>query len=382
MFVELAELRAPEAAGANIILSQYRPLQILELLEACWQTGVPALPPGEARTMPLDLPAIVPPGAPFALHHIVYAYMLENTRLVDIMRRVVWEYRHGERLPAPNPETEHWLNTTEQLFYALPLHNSVRAVTSLLRADPDAVRRNAYYRLLGMDLNHGTEDGRPYPYVKPEAANRDFAMVFEALLAEVWKAYANRLNVANENTTDDNAIIELVRRIREMLRTRRNNAPAGVPAALAREEFDAVAIASWFYVTVAYDTYVVQSLAATGAASIADRLGRIGARVGLPPHARSDAYFQLAMPMSIMLRAFEVPNFIVTPPQAQLLYAGGVLTDQMLQIITHWSIATGRNLKDPTMRQPLGVLAATARGVPAAVGGNGAPVNRIAGVLR
>ena len=382
MFVEIANLAAPGANGANIILTQFRPLQVLDLLEGYWQVTAPLLgaAAADARGMALDQPVIGfggvggRAGVALPLHHIAYAYMLENTRLLDIMRRVIWEYRHGEKLPTANAPTQRWLNTTEQLFFSHPLPYSIRSMTSSLRPDPDAVRRNAYYRLLGMDLNHGAEDGRPYPYVKPEIANRDFAMVFEALLAEVWKAYANRLNIAGENTTDDNAIFQLTRRLQEMLVARRQ------VANLAREEFDAVAMASWFFLVVSFNTQVVFALDAVGA-GIADRLRKIGERVGLAPHARADSYFQLAMPMSVILRAIEA-GVIVNAPAAALLYAGGLMP-QMVQLITHWSIATGRNLKDPTSRQPLGVLGATASGsIPSKTGGNGAPVNRIAGVLR
>ena len=107
--------------------------------------------------------------------------MLENTRIVDIFQRVVTSWLTGERLPPPTIDTQRWLQATEQLFFSRPWPYSVRAVTSDLRPDAGAVRRNAYFRLLGMDLTHGTEDGRAYSYVKPDVANRDFHALFEAL---------------------------------------------------------------------------------------------------------------------------------------------------------------------------------------------------------
>lgn len=379
MFVELANLAAAGEPGANTILTEFRPLQVLDFLEGYWQSAAPALqaPPDEARGQDLDQPILTPPNLGLPLHHLAYAYMLENTRLIDIMRRVVWEYRHGERLPPPTGATQRWLHVTEELFFTSPLPYSVRSVTSSLRPDPAAVRRNAYYRLLGMDLNHGTEDGRPYPYVKADAANRDFAMLFEALLTELWKGYANRSNLVAENTTDDPAILELTRRLREMLNARR------LAVNLAREEFDAVATLSWFYLVVAYNTQIVRNLNAD-ADGVSDRLRLIGQRVGVPAHARSDAYFQMARPMSVVLRAIE-QDAIATAGGPQSLY-DGLYTPEVVQLIVHWSIATGRNLKDPTLRQPLGVLAATGSGG-MLTGGNGAGagvggVNRIAVALR
>lgn len=377
MFIELANamggnVPAATLAAANTILTQHRPLQIIDFLEAYWQAAAPALPvpadPAMARPAPLDPTALVPPLGPF-IHHIAYALCLENTRLLEIMRRVILEYRSGERLPPATAPTQRWLHTTEELFFTSPSPYSVRSVTSSLRPDPAGVRRNAYYRLLGMDLNHGTEDGRPYPYVKAEASNRDFSLVFEAFLREVWKGFVNRTNFVSENKTDVNAIDELERRLREMLTARR------LDGNLAREEFDAVATLSWHFLTIAHQTQIVVDLDAQAAGGVADRLRLIGERVGLPAHARADSYFQLAAPMSVILRAIE------QAPVGAANFFAGFYQQLMLQVITHWSIATGRDLKDPTTAVTSGaVLRATAPGaVPVPLGRNGTSDTR--GVL-
>ena len=294
MFIETSNAMGGNAAAADIILTQQRPLQILDYLEAYWQIAAPGFPvpadPAMARPTPLD-PGLPGPTMLVPVHHIAYALCLENTRLADIMRRVVAEYRSGERLPPATAPTLRWLQVTEEVFFTSPVPFSVRSLASSLRPDPAAIRRNAYYRILGMDLNHGTEDGRPYQYVKADVSNRDFSVAFESLLAEVWKGYINRNNFIAANATDDNAIDELVRRLQEMLNARRQFGN------LAREEFDAVATLSWFFLTIAYNTQIVTDLDAT-AFGVADRLRLIGERVGLAPHARADSYFQLATPMS------------------------------------------------------------------------------------
>jgi len=394
MFIELAGALTPlyptPDAAAEAVLTEYRPSQLSEYLETLWGTGRNAqrqlaLGPGVtvnhqnmARFDVLDLLAPAPgdppaPPPPVAWHHLAYAYMLENTRIVEIFRRVIYEYTHGERLPVLNNATQRWLHVTEQLFFNNTWSYSVRAVTSAIRPDSSAVRRNAYYRLFGMDLNHGTDDGRPYPYSKPEVANRDFAMVFETLLAEVWRGYVNRMTFVAENQTDENAINNLIRRLHEMLQSRRTF------GTLSREEFDAVALISWLHLTVGFLTQVTASMNVQ-AVGLADRLKQIGDRVGLAPHARSDSYFELAIPISNVLLAIESGAVL---NNAGALY-NGPYTPDMLNVITHWSIATGRNVKDPAMRQPLGVLAATAGsgGSPYGNGGSGAPLNRLAGVLR
>lgn len=396
MFTQLAVALAPlygndAAQSANAVLTAYRPSQLSEYLETLWGTGRdaqrqaalgPALNAANHQNMarldlidPLAAPpavAIDPPPAPAPVvwPHLAYAYMLENTRMVDIFRRVVFEYTHGERLPTASQATQRWLHATEQLFFRDAWSYSVRAVTSSIRPDSASVRRNAYYRILGMDLNHGSEDGRAYPYYKPPAANRDFPGLFEALLTEVWRGYANRVNLIGENATDDDAILTLLRRLQEMLTTRR------VAGALSREEFDTVAMLSWFHLTVQYETQIVADLDAQGG-GVADHLKKIGERVGLSAHARSDAYFHLAVPLSNVLLAIEsgtvgAPGNLYTP--------AGPHTGDMLQVITHWSIATGRNMKDPTLRQPLGaVLGVTGSGAP---GGNGSQGSRLTMAVR
>lgn len=351
--------------SANDILTTYRPSQLSEYLEAVWASSrqsvrqaalgpnlTEALHRRMARTSAVDTP--LPPVQQYALstgeglkvvwwHHLIYAYMLENTRMVDIFRRVMFEWVTGERVPLPREATQHWLHVTEQLFFSFGWPYSIHSITSQLRPDSGAIRRNAYYRMFGMDLNHGTDDGQVYPYVKTDVANRDFASVFEALLSEVWRGYANRTTLVAENLTDDSAMTELIRRLREMLLTRRTG------GALSREEFNAVAMLSWFHLTVESDTFVVEDLNAR-AQGEADRLIRIGERVGLPAQARSDAYFQLAEPMSNVLVQIEGnPGLAAT----ELYTPAGFLTQDMLKIITHWSVATGRNIKDPTTRLPV-----------------------------
>src|SRR5262245_36358305 len=137
MFIELANAMGGNVAAANVILTQRRPLQILEFLEAYWQVAAPGFPvpadPAMARPNVLDPPLLPPPIALGPVHHIAYALCLENTRLVDIMRRVVAEYRFGERLPPASAATLRWLQVTEEVFFTSPVPYSVRSLTSLLR---------------------------------------------------------------------------------------------------------------------------------------------------------------------------------------------------------------------------------------------------------
>ena len=89
------------------------------------------------------------------------------------------------------PETQHWLRSTEELFYRDPPPFFVTAIASHIRPDQEAIRRNAYQRLFGMDLNHGTAENKPYSFLRAEAANKEFVNTFEELLREVWVGIIN-----------------------------------------------------------------------------------------------------------------------------------------------------------------------------------------------
>src|SRR5687767_127875 len=133
---------------------------------------------------PLRLPSVI-------WDHLIYAYMIENTRIYEIFRRVVFEFRHGEKFGAARPETLHWLRNTEELFYRDGPSFFSTALHSAVRVDGEATRRGAYHRLLGMDLNHGTAENKPYSFVRADLSNKEFVNTFEELLREVWIGIIN-----------------------------------------------------------------------------------------------------------------------------------------------------------------------------------------------
>jgi hypothetical protein len=278
--------------------------------------------------------------------HLIYAYMLENTRVYEIFRRVLEEYAYGERLSVPSDEGQRWLRTTEALFYHDPPPFQIYSLMSWIRPDIRAVRRNAYHRMFGLDLNHGTDDNRPYPYPRAAAANTDFTGTFEELLREVWRALENVRNEVGANPTDVATIANLARTIFDMLRVRRQENVGN----LARDELWHVSTLSWFHLTLSFNTPIVRDLKAD-ATSAAERLQKIGERVGLPAHSRTDSYLQLATNMSLILRAMEngtfndgagaIALFTPSPPGDP----PNPFQEAMQQIVAHWTIATGRDLK-------------------------------------
>jgi hypothetical protein len=274
--------------------------------------------------------------------HLIYAYMVENTRIFEIFDRVLREFEAGEKFETPDPDTALWLRTTEALFYRDQNPGFIGSLTSWLRPDQRATRRNSYYRLLGLDLNHGVDGNRAYQFDKPAASNREFVPAFEALVREVWRGMVNASNTSGANDTDNAAIANHARRLKEMLNLRRNNGN------LLREEFWAVTALSWFHLAVAEDTPVVRALKAD-AESPGDRLRKLGITVGVPAHNQSDAYFNLAGPLSEVLTFIETSPLAVQPSSAPGYYAPSPgtpwLPAAMRTIINYWSVATGRDLK-------------------------------------
>lgn len=381
MFLTLAnQLGLPDAVFL------LHPIEIADYLERCWSTGVtlvntPLVPPPNPPNPPntpnpllaarplsrtafrpnrvsprslVPIPLVpVPPDEWPLWHHLIFAYMIENTRVYEIFERIVFEFSCGERLGFPSQASQRWLRNAEELFYRH--HPSFVAYnqTSYVRPDIRATRRNAYYRMFGLDLNHGTSDNRPYVFDKASLANREFAQIFEELLREAWLGYVNRANAIGVDPTDDAKIARLAEQLQQMLLLRRGGNNATYQGNLSKEEFFAVCTMEWFLLTLSIDSAIVIDLQAQ-ATSPQGRLRKISERVGLPIHARAENYFHLAIPMSAVLTAIE-RGVGTTIPTAGVFYAGALQPD-ILAIITHWSLATGRNLKVSDMaKEPVPV---------------------------
>jgi hypothetical protein len=284
------------------------------------------------RLSPLAIRTRIPvrPWNIAAGYHLVYAFLVESTGIYEIFTRVLDEALNGERLGILSEQAQLWARNTEDLFFKPSPFGSIYGVGSRLRPDIQATRRNAYYRMFGMELANTQESH--LSFVKPQASNHDFVSTLEALLSEVWVAITNIRNMSGANPADYYAIGQHAQDLHEMLSARRLN------GTLSREEFFAFATMSWFHLTVEVDSFIVTELGAEDT-SEERRLSRIGERVNLRPHDHADSYFELADPLAILLRAIERG-----PPAAAAFYAGW-LRRHVEAIITHWSIVTGRDLK-------------------------------------
>jgi hypothetical protein len=269
--------------------------------------------------------------------HLIYAYMIENTRIYEIFRRVLYEFLHGEKLGLPSMQSQQWLRITEELFFKdHPFF--VTNIVSHIRSDMGATRRNAYWRMFGMDLNHGTDDGQPYKYVKADSANSEFITIFEEFLREVWVGMVHVAATSASRPTDDAKIATLAERLYAMLMSRRQFGN------FAREEFTFVSMMSWFHLAVQNNLPIIQDLRAH-AANEEQRLFKIAQRVGLPAHGLSKSLFDIAVPMSDLLKEIELGTFNNVAAVPALYTGPNPIEARMRTIITHWSIITGRDMK-------------------------------------
>lgn len=271
-------------------------------------------------------------------HHLIYAYLIENTRIYEIFKRVLFEFACGEKFGAASVDTQHWLRNTEELFYRDTPPFYILSITSHIRPDSRANRRNAYYRMFGMDLNHGGEDGKAYPYKKAETANNEFVNVLEKFLYEVWVGIINTNNSSGANPTSDAVIGNLANQLYDMLRARRQYGN------LSRPEYWYVSMLSWFHLTLEYNSPIVMDLRAE-AASPEQRLFNIAKRVGLPAHAKSEQFFRMAPLLSKLLILIEQGGLNNNLAAVRALYTEGVIEQDIRQIIADWEVTTGRNIR-------------------------------------
>jgi hypothetical protein len=285
--------------------------------------------------------------------HLVYAYLVESTGVFEILGEVVRRLVIGETLGTLSDASVQWLRTTEDLFFKDPPLFAINGVLSEVRPHSRVNRRNAYWRMFGMDLPHqipgrwGSSTETAWKTDTGPGVNTDFRAKWTELLRQVWLGIENLTNSAGPKPTDETYLMLLCDALRDMLNNRRRGGQ------LAREEFAYVTAMSWFHLTVNTDSPIVVDLQAS-ATSPADRLAAIAQRVGMNQAARSRELFQLAQPASRILRAIEF-NLFATPTAASQLFIDPGLRNDLTNIIDNWQSATGERVKE----RPIGVNASS-----------------------
>lgn len=295
-------------------------------------------------------------------YHLIYSYLLENTRILQIFERVIERYLNDEELGISNALTTYnWIHNSERLFYKndTPRVSNLR---SLIRPSSDFSRRNAYQRMFGMDLAFGdiASQNDSLAYVRSKSSNQQFIVLFERYLSEIWQGYINARNTSGANTSDGNILVEYAQQLQEMMAARRGDTANNTYAHLnlSREEYSSVLITSWFSFIISYDSPVVNYLSCQSS-TIGERLTKIGNKVGIQAHRKCQSLFEMAGSAAMILLAIETRGLLddsawvgrmlssLNPPVPSPLSLEGNFMNAFLTVINNWEKATGHKIKNP-----------------------------------
>jgi hypothetical protein len=295
-------------------------------------------------------------------YHLIYSYLLENTRMLQIFERVIERYLNDEELGITNGlVTYNWIQNSERLFFKndTPKVSNLR---SLIRPSSDFSRRNAYQRMFGMDLAFGDAESQngPLAYIRSKSSNQQFIVLFERYLSEIWQGYINARNTSGANTSDTNILVEYAQQLQEMMAARRgdtlNNTYAHLN--LSREEYSSVLMTSWFTFIISYDSPIVNYLSCQSS-TIGERLIKIGNKVGIQAHRKCQSLFEMAGSAAMILLAIETRGLLddsawvgtmlssLNPPVPNPLTVEGNFMNAFLTVINNWEKATGHKIKNP-----------------------------------
>jgi len=299
-------------------------------------------------------------------YHLIYAYLVENSRIAQIFERLIHLYMHDEKLnkatTSQNKLAFKWIMNTESLFFSNLSNTNYRNIKTQVRENPESTRRNAYFRMFGMDLAFGDlQANAQVNYYKAEFNNQPFIILFEKLLTEIWQAYTNASNFSGANTTDMFVIVDTAQKIQEMLMSRRTTETDFTNYRyfnLSREEYASVAMMSWLYEVISYDSPLIQFLRCNGGTP-GERLINIGNKVGIAAHSKSEGLLDIAPPMNTLLRRIEMGDYndqedveLIIRSQVNPAVVGvedhhRQALKELLQIINNWEKATGHRIKNP-----------------------------------
>ena len=132
-------------------------------------------------------------------HHLGYAYLVESTGVARDLRRGRPSARRRRDARHPDPgRASAGLRATEELFFRDPPLFSITGVVSEVRPHARVNRRNAYWRMFGIDLPHPLPARWPGrgPLADWKAhvglgVNTDFRAKWTELLRQVWLGLEN-----------------------------------------------------------------------------------------------------------------------------------------------------------------------------------------------
>jgi hypothetical protein len=302
------------------------------------------------------------------LYHLIYPYLVENTRAIQIIEKLLLSFLSGEMEEKPTGSrisnlAIRWMQNTENLFFNYLDEEFNQNNRSILKPTSVASRRNAYYRMFGMDLAFGDrKENAPVEFHKPGASNKNFISFFEKFLTQFWKSYSNSIKNTGGNI-ESSSIIETAQKLREMLmaiRTTELDFTNYRFANLSNLEYTSSVLASWIYFIISYNSPLVQFFNCTGNTA-GERLIKIAQRVRISAHIKSDYFLIMAPAMNNVLRNIELDlySFSNEPHVKRIIGSHNPslsppgtpdemnTLNEILMIINQWEKATGHRIKNP-----------------------------------
>jgi hypothetical protein len=300
--------------------------------------GILLNPPG---TQPLGTePSIPTPPSyiqPTIWDHLIFAYLLELTGVVEIFRAIIEKAAFGGDLGQLTAPSLQFLRTTEWLLFSDPFPTSILTSGTRFGRNDDEMRITYYRGMFGADLPHKPErEALPWP----ADSYRDFFPTLERMLRQVWRGIANARNIAAENEADPTDIAIQAQNLSYTLLNLRFS------GRYAREEFTAVSKLAWLGLALYTNNFLIQDMQCE-ASDQAGRLENLAMRVNMKPHLQSRHLFNLAQPLSYLLQSIET-SYLNVPANAQLLYSPLVanpLEANAETVIDEYSAASGVDLK-------------------------------------
>lgn len=304
------------------------------------QPGIGILKPPATGAEPA-LPGYNPPPSyiqPTIWDHLIFAYLLELTGVVEIFRAIIEKAAFGGDLGQLSPQSLQFLRTTEWLLFSDPFPTSILTSGTRFGRNDDEMRITYYRWMFGADLPHKPERGK---LAWPAESYRDFFPTLEGMLREVWIGIENARNISGVNAADPTNISIYNQNLAYKLQSLRFG------GRFAREEFTAVSKLSWLGLALYTNNFLIQDLQSE-ASDQAGRLENLAMRVNMRSHLQSRHIFNLAQPLSFILQGIEM-NTYSDPVGAALLYqvlpspSPAEINAEI--VIDEYSAATGVDLK-------------------------------------
>jgi hypothetical protein len=332
------------AALAANVLSEH-PALIIERAEFCWEDVRAivgnAVVRNPATAMPnVPLPVLGrgqvrrPGPQPDSWDHLIYAFLIENTGIFDILRKAAELYKSSAQLPPARPLAKQFWFMVENVVFSPPA--TICVLRTAIKSSDETEQRHALYRdTFGLELDR-TEPGPHGRAQGPRETSSEFVRALETFLHEAWRGIVQQRSATGVRDINYRKLAISASALHDYMIARRERTD------LTLEEFRAVAIMSLLHTALSFNSAVVTALGAD-AFNCAERLAFIGKLCGIAAHPRANSLFEISRPLSGLLRFVEAGAFSTVPGAQNLCRIQG-FQDLVETVVGLYPEAMGRGL--------------------------------------